>query len=246
MAEFNRNILLAILAAIILIGIIYYLNKNDNRAVPNEGVITNNEDIYPMDQMDQMDQMDLMDPMQNYRDGLNSPSKINTKNNIVDDLVAQYDMNDLISASDPMATNHQVFDDYVPKKYLNKDKTHYLLSDDDDEEDFVYKKQKFTRKTQDDINDLFDVSKLLPQENEEGWFDTSTLQNAKKIKGTHMIHPKKHMGINTVGTRGKNPSLDMRGDVPNDKIPISPWGNSTIDRVEYPNGLCQIRDNTHL
>ncbi len=36
--------------------------------------------------------------------------------------------------------------------------------EDCDSRDFVYKKKKFTKRTTKDIEDLFDVQKMLPQE----------------------------------------------------------------------------------
>ena len=227
MAKFNCNILLAILAALVLIGVIYYLNKSDDQIVPNTGTIANIN--LPEDQMRQ------------YNERLNNPIQNNSVgDNVIDDLVSRYGADDLVSASDPMANRHQVFDDYVHKKYPSMSKADNLMISDEvsDSRDFLHKKQKFTRRTQDDIDDLFDVNKMLPQENEEGWFDTSILQSAKKIKGTHMINPKTHFGINTIGTHKKNGSLDIRGDIPNPKIDVSPWGNSTIDRDDNGIGLC--------
>ena len=70
---------------------------------------------------------------------------------------------------------------------------------------------------------------MLPVETED-WFDIEPLQGAKKIKGTHLIHPKAHMGVNTVGSSLRNGGRDPRGTIPNPKLRgISPWGNSTID-----------------
>lgn len=33
-------------------------------------------------------------------------------------------------------------------------------------------------------------------------------------------------GINTIGSSLKNPTYDIRGNIPNPKFAVSPWGNS--------------------
>lgn len=110
--------------------------------------------------------------------------------------------------------------------------------EEDDKRDFIYKKKKFTKRTPEDIKDLFDVDKMLPQEIEDDWFDTSPLMTAKKIKGSNLINPKKNIGINTVQSSLRNATHDIRGDIPNPKINISPWNNSTIDPDTNIKGLC--------
>ena len=103
---------------------------------------------------------------------------------------------------------------------------------------FTHKKQKYRLKTEKDIEDMFDPNQMLPQETDEDWFDTAPLQAAKKIEGVHMIHPKVHMGINTSNGFRKNPSHDIRGDIPNPKIHNIPFLNSTIEPDENIRGLC--------
>ncbi len=43
-------------------------------------------------------------------------------------------------------------------------------------------------------------------------FDVEPLMGTKKIKGTHLIHPKVHMGVNTIQNSLKNGTHDIRGD----------------------------------
>ena len=160
---------------------------------------------------------------------------------IVDGLMSHHDReNDpkdgdygLINPSDPMAQNYEslVNDDYT---FCASE----IKSDKKDENDFVYKKKAFTKKTQKDISDLFDVDKMLPQEIEEDWFDVEPLQTTKKFKGTHLVHPKILMGKTTM--MSKNPSHDVRGDIPNPKRKFkTPWNNPTIEEDLYHNGLCR-------
>ena len=112
------------------------------------------------------------------------------------------------------------------------------MNDSDDSRDFVYKKKKFTIKTPQDIKDQFDVSKMLPAETENDWFDVEPLNTTKKINGTHLIHPKVHIGENTILSSLRNATHDIRGDIPNPKVAVSVWNNSTIDPDTNIKGLC--------
>ena len=118
------------------------------------------------------------------------------------------------------------------------------FSDDDkynsneDEETFMYKKRKYVKKNQADIEDMYNPENLLPQEINDDYFDLSALQDAKTIKGAHLIHPKTHIGINTVNSTHKNMIRDIRGEVHTPKTTVSPWMMSTIDPDMYSRPLC--------
>jgi hypothetical protein len=132
------------------------------------------------------------------------------------------------SPSDPSSKGYADFNSH--DKRTDSDRT--------SDTHFTYKKNKFVRRTPDDIKDLFDVDKMLPQEIEDDWFDVEPLQSTKKIKGCHLIHPKFHMGVNTVGSSLRNATHDPRGDIPNPKINISPFNNSTIEPDTNIRGFC--------
>jgi len=107
-----------------------------------------------------------------------------------------------------------------------------------DTRDFTHKRQQFTKRTPSDIKDQFDSNKMLPNEIEQDWFDVEPLLTTKKIRGTHLLHPKVHMGVNTVGSSLRNGTHDLRGDIPNPKIYVSPWLNSTIEPDTNIKGIC--------
>ena len=236
MANLNSNMIFAILAGIVLIAIIYYLNKNNDQPIPNDGTITNmNGTINDT----QKAGMSMQYPINNRSD---------VSDSIVDELVSQYNIDDRLtdvndySPSDPMANDYGQFTGYAKKNQINMNKMELPYSNTEhDDNDFTYKKKKFTQKTPTDIKDLFDVQKMLPQEIEKDWFDVEPLQCTKQIEGTQWIHPKIHMGRNTIGNTMKNPSLDIRGDIPNPKIGAFMWNNSTIDNNPNPNGICNPR-----
>ena len=158
----------AIFAGIILIIIIYYLNQNNDQPIPNHGTI--------------FDINEKNNPQQKISTFMEK-NKNKDKDNIIDELVSQYNIDDnSYSPSDPMANDYG----YVKNHHKNAD----LSDNDKEDQEFFYKKKKFIKKTPDDIKDLFDVQKMLPQEIEDDWFDIEPLQCTKKIKGTHLIHPK--------------------------------------------------------
>ena len=153
----NSNMLLAIFIGIALIAVIYYLNQNDEQPIQNHGSIGNQVDDQSVQQT--------------------KATRPNMGDSIVDDLVAQYnqrDTNDYVSGTDPMSSEYGPFDNYGTKKQIQLRNSEFPYEDDDehDPRDFAYKKQKFSRRTPEDIKDLFDVNKMLPQEIEDDWFDT--------------------------------------------------------------------------
>lgn len=241
--QLNSNILIGIFITACVLAVIFYINQNDDQLIPNEGIVTAADQAHGSKTsiVSRSDPRVVRPPM------LDNRKYDEISNNIVDDLVAQYTVEDRpmeggagsFGPADPMSENHGAFNGYEKKRQLNMKKMETPYSDDEyDPRDFSYKKKKFTRRTPEDVADQFDINKMLPQEIEEDWFDVEPLLTTKKIKGTHLIHPKVHMGVNTVGSSHKNGSLDYRGDIPNPKINVSPWNNSTIEPDTNIKGIC--------
>lgn len=244
MTSLNSNMLLGIFIVVLLLSVIYYLNSNDDQPIPNNGSIV-------MAANNAHESKTSMVMPSNSRDA-NPPTLDNRKyddisNNIVDDLVAQYTVEDRpmeggtgsFSPNDPMSDSHGPFSGYGKKKQLNMKKTELPYSDDEyDPRDFSYHKKKFTQRTPSDVKDQFDISKMLPRQVEEEWFDVEPLLTTKKIKGNHLLHPKVHMGVNTVSSSLRYGTHDIRGDIPNPKINVSPWNNSTIEPDTNIRGIC--------
>jgi len=78
--------------------------------------------------------------------------------------------------------------------------------------------------------EAFNVKDFLPKEINSEWFQTD-LSNAKnELDQASLIEINKYCsGIDTVGQSLKNPSYDIRGNIPCPKIVVSPWMNSSID-----------------
>lgn len=245
MSQMNSNVLLIIFAGVlVLIAVLYYLNKNDTYPIHNHGTISNNT-------INAGNMGNVTDTNMNKNYNLLKQHDADfycdsISDSVVDDLVSQYDINDNISnnsndysPTDPMAKDYGQFSGYVKKTQHDMSKIETPFNDSLDGNSFTYKKKNYTKRTPEDIKDLFDIDKMLPQEIEEDWFDVEPLQSTKKIKGTHLLHPKVHMGVNTVGSSLKNGTHDIRGDVPIRKIDnFSPFLNSTIDPDMNIKGFC--------
>lgn len=196
MVCFNKNILLALIAGILLIALIYFLNRNNQQPVATTRATTERMTMLPKSTRSNPSKFDLQSQM---------------SDSVMDELVNQYTLDSDLN--------------YSP---VQSDVRSDIRSDiNSDQSQFNYKKRPYVRRTPADIEDLFDVEKMLPQETEPDWFDTEPLQTTK-IKG-NLIHPKVHMGINTVGNSLRNATHDIRGDIPNPKIHVSPWNMSTIE-----------------
>ena len=61
------------------------------------------------------------------------------------------------------------------------------------------------------------------------WSATNPIGPADSLKGVNLLAPGYHYGINTVGQTLRNANLDLRADVPNPRVPVSPFLNSTIE-----------------
>ncbi len=217
MSDSSSNIILIVIGIILLIVVIYYINKNNDQPM-KEDFIT---------ELQQSGQMyDTCKDQNNY-----SPNQknYNGQNKTLDGIIPKYDN----FISDNQTSNNTISD------IMNSPTYGSPIQSNCDKNEFVYKKKKFVKKTPEDLNDLFDINKMLPNEIEDDWFDTAPLMSTKQINNTQLIHPKVHMGTNTVQSTLKNATHDIRGDIPNPKLNVFlPWNNSTIEHDNNIKGLC--------
>jgi len=76
----------------------------------------------------------------------------------------------------------------------------------------------------------FNAKDFLPQEINEDWFNTDLTKAQNEIDQSTLIDISKFcQGVDTVGQSLKNPSYDIRGNIPNPKIAVSPWQNSSYE-----------------
>jgi hypothetical protein len=76
----------------------------------------------------------------------------------------------------------------------------------------------------------YNAKDFLPNEINNEWFDTDFSQAKFNINDDKLINTDRYViGINTVGQSLKNASYDIRGTIPNPKMTVSPWNNSTYE-----------------
>lgn len=224
----KSNIILAIIAAIVLIFIIYYLNRNDEQPA---AIRPNPKSQY----QPTIETLETTDTRNDSRDDRYDDIIENNQHQL--DNYVRPDMSSYVS--DPISV-----DDIINGCYSdNIDSDHLDNLDnsiEDESKNFTFRGQKFKHQSDDAIKDQFNIKEMMPKEI-ENWFDTSIIQGTKKIKGTHMIHPKAHMGQNTNNVTRRNGSRDLRGDIPIPKLNITPFNISTIEQNNIPNGICAKR-----
>jgi len=76
----------------------------------------------------------------------------------------------------------------------------------------------------------FNVKDFLPQEINSDWFSTDLSKAQNEVdQGTLIDISRFCQGVDTIGQSLKNPSYDIRGNIPNPKISISPFLNSSYE-----------------
>lgn len=85
----------------------------------------------------------------------------------------------------------------------------------------------------------YNVKDYLPLEVNDEWFDTDFSQAKHDIKDNKLINTDRYViGVNTVGQSLKNASYDIRTTIPNPKMSVSPWNNSTYEPDNNKKSLC--------
>jgi hypothetical protein len=92
-------------------------------------------------------------------------------------------------------------------------------------------------------NDLtqpnFNVADFLPKEVNTEWFQTDISNAQNEVDQGMLIDIAKFcQGVDTVGQSLKNPSYDIRGNIPCPKIVVSPFLNSSYDPDTSLRSLC--------
>ena len=78
--------------------------------------------------------------------------------------------------------------------------------------------------------DNYNAKDFLPREVNDEWFETDFSLAKYQLNDDKLINTEKYIiGINTVGQSLKNASWDIRGTIPNPKVVVSPWNNSTYE-----------------
>lgn len=97
----------------------------------------------------------------------------------------------------------------------------------------------------------FDSADLLPKPDKQvpsdhGWsykhganWDESNPQ-IKHVEGNAWLNERKFLGMYSVGSSLRNATHDIRRDVPNPQMTVSPWNNTTIMPDSNSKGLCSF------
>lgn len=218
----NSNVIIIILVIVIIVALVLYLNSSNNNAIPNNGTLES-YNVY----------QDTVTPRP-----LNSNPDLEM-NGVIDSLITEYNLGDgTFTPMDPMEGNYAQFNDYV-KKNINTIKLEKPYAPDTENiADFSYKKRRYRLQDPEEIKDQFDINQMLPQEQNQSWFDAEPLTSTQKVNGSNFIDNRMHMGINTIGTNNKNATRDIRGEPPVPKMIISPFNNSSIEPNLTGSGLC--------
>lgn len=89
----------------------------------------------------------------------------------------------------------------------------------------------YSQKMADNLNTKdFNVKDFLPQEINDDWFNTDLSKAQNELDQATLIDVARFcQGVDTVGQSLKNPSYDIRGNIPNPKVVVSPFLNSSYD-----------------
>lgn len=89
----------------------------------------------------------------------------------------------------------------------------------------------YSNRLQSDMSQTdFDVNDFLPQDINNSWFQTDVNNAKNNVDQAALIDVAKFcQGVDTIGQTLKNPSYDIRGNIPNPKIVVSPFLNSSYD-----------------
>ncbi len=75
---------------------------------------------------------------------------------------------------------------------------------------------------------------LLPADANSQWAALNPVSmNQHDILAADMLQSGYHIGIDTIGSSGKNANLQVREDPPIPKMDVGPWNQSTITRDNY-------------
>jgi hypothetical protein len=210
----------------IVIGLVYYMMRNNNQPIKNTGSVGDSNLVDPASPKQQ-----LVDKYNQWVDRYESDASDSGPVGVADQLKEEVGYS-------PISSDVSDYMDNYSDVTGGSDAS--VCSDQDDEE-FTYGKQKFVKKSQDKLMKEFDITALLPKETRPDWFDVSHVKQPKKIDDPNMIHPTVLAGLQKARNPLRNTSRDIRGDIPVPKLTTLPWNNPSIDMDIENVGICGQR-----
>jgi hypothetical protein len=231
MEKESSNLTSLLLLGAIVFAIFYFINKSKNNTISNEGELLEDE----MDEIEASGDQEVQEEMDKLSDKM---YEFNYK------VGEEGKEAGTVTGRDSQSSSKGEFDNYHPHGQLaplDVGRISKPLSDQKDYGNgvFSYHDRKFKVRTPEELEKMQDSDQYLPKQIHKDWFDVEPLRKSKKIRGTHLIHPKVWHGVNTVGGSLRNASYDLRGNVPVPKINVAPWNNSTMDPDTNIMGICQ-------
>lgn len=226
MAINSTNLCIIFVLIVIIVAFIFFLNcRNRKNNVPNK-----KETFVTTEQSHFENNNDISKPQNTHLQ-----EKQDITDDIVENIISDYQENSDINVNDIISDEAN----NLPEKLSSESDSNKSPSRKSTKNlDFIYKKKKYTHKSADEIEKMFDVDKYLPQQKEEDWFPDEPEINTKRIKNKFLAASKNQRhGINTVMGCMKNPSFDIRGDIVTRRQKVL-WGNSSIEPKEHLRGLC--------
>jgi hypothetical protein len=69
---------------------------------------------------------------------------------------------------------------------------------------------------------------LLPKDNNNTWAELNPTGSGS-LQNVQFLNPSVHLGVNSQGQSRRNANYQIRSDIPNPQVQVSPWGQSTIE-----------------
>jgi hypothetical protein len=226
------------IAIVIVIFLIYHLNKPKDSVIPNNKLFLNSNN----ETFDQSNNIDNNSPV-NFVSNISTDVKKlapASLDNINDNIIQEPNiMNDSVYLNSVNLDKQYSQDIYNSNINPNMSNMHYAADfgsgynlgvDTLDPNLKKYMAQAPPEKTQIISDDL------LPQQNED-WFETPLI--GTKVDDANLLADAIFkVGVDTVGQTRKNPAYDIRGTIANPKFAISPWNNSSWEPDNNLKSLC--------
>lgn len=76
--------------------------------------------------------------------------------------------------------------------------------------------------------EVVDPRELLPRDENSEWAKLNPM-GAGDLQQVNLLDSGYHIGVNTVSSTLRNPNLQLRSEVPNPQMQVSPWNVTTIE-----------------
>lgn len=233
----SNNVKLFIGIVIILV-LLYYLNRSSSTPISNEGSVSMNTNIYPGQIL-----------TDRYIPPKRPPSKVMPDINM--DASSYEDFDNDAAQYEDRQTSIDEWDDYfnetnsvIGRSQIRRENDKFSPADETGGEYANYegpvKLPSHTRGRKEPSTsfdpDMYDATNLLPKEIRSDWFEV--IEEPVNLKNRHLISLQNPLGINTIGESLKNANLDLRAAPPCPKMVVGPWNQSTIEPDYNIKPLC--------